>query len=225
MSSRLTTVFLVPILSTSLIAAADWSSYRGFRFGSNLVSIAKLTGARPSQARVVHQRPALIQELDWRPDNGWSATGARADSLRDGVLRFYDGTLYQIVAVYDSQRLEGLSQADMVTAISQTYGTAATTDTEIPFKSVYADTARVLARWETTEYSVDLVRTGDQSSYALVLSLKRLNQLAQGAVAEATRLDALEAPQREIDSQNQKEAEKRLALEKARSVNLPAFRP
>ncbi len=41
--------------------------YREFELGSNLASIAKLTGADVSKAKVIHSRPAVLRELEWRP--------------------------------------------------------------------------------------------------------------------------------------------------------------
>jgi len=145
--------------------------------------------------------------------------------VRESLLRFYNGELFQIVTTYDRQNVEGMTEADMVEAISRTYGTATKPAVEIPYHSNYGDTASVIARWEDPEYSCSLVRTGDRTSYALLLSVKRLDSLAQAAIMEARRLDALEAPQRAIDLQKEQEAKRRLALDEARSVNLPNFRP
>src|SRR3989442_6712581 len=55
-------------VSTPLIYAQDLSRYREFQFGMSLPAIAKHAGLEPSQAKVIHQRPALIQELNWRSE-------------------------------------------------------------------------------------------------------------------------------------------------------------
>ena len=216
---------LCAILWTSSLWAADFSSYRGFQFGSSLAAAAEQAGVEPSEAKLVHQRPALIQELNWRPGAPYQSVTDRADPVRESLLRFYNGELFQIVTTYDRQNVEGMTEADMVEAISRTYGTATKPAVEIPYHSNYGDTASVIARWEDPEYSCSLVRTGDRTSYALLLSVKRLDSLAQAAIMEARRLDALEAPQRAIDLQKEQEAKRRLALDEARSVNLPNFRP
>ncbi len=44
-----------------------FSKYRTFRFGTNLPPVAKQAGANPSEVKIIHRRPALIQELEWRP--------------------------------------------------------------------------------------------------------------------------------------------------------------
>ena len=51
----------------SFTDAADLSRYREFRFGMDLFAVAKQAEMQPSQARAIHQRPAVIQELQWRP--------------------------------------------------------------------------------------------------------------------------------------------------------------
>ena len=63
-----------------------------------------------------------------------------------------------------------------------------------------------------SEYSYDLVRTGDRASFALILYSKQLEALAQASIVEAARLDAEEAPQRELDKQKKRDDDDRLAL-------------
>jgi hypothetical protein len=53
---------------------------------------------------------------------------------------------------------------------------------------------------------------------------KRQDALARTATAEAIRLDAVEAPQREIQRQNLEDEKNRESLEKARQVNKSKFR-
>ena len=218
-------VVLYAILATAPLCGADLSKYRGFQLGANLATAAKQAGMKLSDARLVHQRPARIQALGWWPGSPFQATATAVDPVREGLLRFYNGDLFQIIITYDRQKIEGMTEADMVEAISLAYGTATNPAVEIAYHSNYGEVAPVIARWENAEYSCDLVRTGDQASFALILSSKRLDVLAQAAIVEAGRLDALEAPQRAINLQEKQDAENRLALDKARSVNKPNFRP
>lgn len=217
------------IVLVSPLSAADWSNYRGFRFADNIDALAKQAGTKSSEVKLVHQRPARIQELEWRPAfapmSTSAASAASADPVRGGLLRFYNGELFQIIVTYDRQKIEGLTENDLIDGISATYGPAAKPGGEIPFQSNYAEFASVIARWENPEYSYDLVRTGDLSSFALVLSRKRLDVLARTAITEAARLDAVEAPQRAVDFEKKQQADQRVELDRARSVNKPNFRP
>jgi hypothetical protein len=69
------------------------------------------------------------------------------------------------------------------------------------------------------------VRSGDGGSFAMVMYSKRVDALAAAAIVQAVRLDTSEAPQREIEAKRKQQADERLALDKARSVNAPNFRP
>jgi len=207
-----------------LLGAEDFSNYRGLQFGMNLAAAAKQAGMKPSEARAVHQRPAVIQELQWLPRNS-SGSPFQADPVKEGLLCFYNGELFRIVVTYDRYKVEGMTASDIIQAISATYGIATRPAAQIPYHSIYGEVAEVVARWEDNEYWYNLVESGDRSSFALILYSKRLQTLAEAAIVEAVRLDAQEAPQREVELQQKKEEESRLLLERARSVNKSNFRP
>ena len=212
------------LLSASALYSADFSTYRGLHFGMNTTAAARIAGTPPSEAQIVHRRPALIQEMEWRPPS-YYADKENTDPVKEGLVRFFNGELYRIIVTYDRYKIEGMSTEDMIEGISATYGPASKPGTEIVFHSNYAEAAKVLARWEDSEYTYDLVRTGDQSSYALVLYSKRLDALAQKAIAEAVRLDVQEAPQRAIEELKEQAEAERVIRDRARSVNKPNFRP
>jgi len=216
---------LCGVLGTPVLRAGDFSSYRGFQFGMNLSAAAKQAGMNPSEATVLHQQPALIQQLDWRPRWPIQAKQAQADPVEDGLLSFYNGELFRIVVSYDRYRMEGMTTEDVIDAISQTYGTATKPAAEVEYHSTYGEAAQVIARWEDPEYSYNLVQTGNRSSFAMILYSKRADAAAQAAIVEAVRLETQQAPQREIDKQKKREDDDRLALEKARTANKPNFRP
>jgi len=53
----LTRFVLLAVISAAALAA-DLSRYRDFQFGTDLATVAKQAGASPSQAKVIHLRPA-----------------------------------------------------------------------------------------------------------------------------------------------------------------------
>jgi hypothetical protein len=215
-------IVLFPLLVPTLWSA-DLSNYRGFEFGSSVASVSKSAGLSPADVKLIQQQPALIQEMEWQ---GQSRTAdGKADSVREGVLSFLNGQLYRIVVTYDRHQVEGMTADDMIEGISSTYGTAIRPNVEIQYESIYGKTVSVIARWEDSAYSYDLVRTGDKASYAMVLYSKSLTPLAQAAIAEGVRLDALSAPQRAKDEAQRRLEEERLALEKSRTANKPNFKP
>ncbi len=216
-------------LGTPMLHAADFASYRGLKFGMDLTAAAAQSGTKVADARTAHQRPALIQELDWRPRPivtlNSKDDAVSVDPVKEGLLSFYNGQLFRIVVTYDRYRVEGMTAQDMIEGISTAYGTPTKPAVEIPYHSNYGEVAIVLARWEDPEYSYNLVRTGDRASFSLVLYSKRLDALAQTAIVQAVRQEALDAPQRAIEKQKQRDDDESQLLEKARSTNKPNFQP
>lgn len=219
---RVTALALCAALAAS---AADFNKYRDFHFGMSLEDAVKPAGTKATDVKVTHRRPALIQELEWRPGFAYTFGANRVDPVREGLLRFYGGELFQIVATYDAQKVEGLTEDDVVDTISKTYGAATKPADRVVFRSNYGDSAPQLARWETADHWVSLVQTGDRATYALILTDRRLDALVKTAVAESARLDVLEAPQRALEERRKQAAADRLVQGKARATNLPNFRP
>src|SRR5512135_509896 len=187
---------LLAALSASLLHAQDLCGYRGFQFGTNLVAVAKQTDMKPSEAKLLHQRPAIIQELWWYPQLGSSSLSM--EPVREVVFSFYNGELFRMVINYDQDRTDGLTDEDMVDAISAKYGIAARpVATVVLFSSsqVYNDSQKVIARWQDAQYSFNLFRYFYQPAFGMVAFSKQLDTLAQAAVVEAFRLDKEEAPQ------------------------------
>jgi hypothetical protein len=214
-------------VSAPSVREQDLSRYRDFQLGTALLVVANQAGMKASDARVTHQRPALIQELQWRPLRAL-ASPPRADPVGEILFTFYNGELFRMVISYDQYRTEGLTDEDMIEAISTKYGAATRpAATVVLFSSfqVFNDHEQVIARWEDAQYSFDLFRSSYQSSLGILVRSKHLDVLAQSAIAEAIRLDEQEAPQREIERQRKQDEETRVEQEKARVINKATFRP
>ncbi|MBN1568678.1 MAG: hypothetical protein JXA73_12595 [Acidobacteria bacterium] len=219
--------FLGAALLMPCIIAQDLSRYRQFQLGMDLSSAAEKADMGPSLARLIHQRPALIQELEWRSQNSLNSP-LQTDSVNKILFGFYSGRLYRIVVSYDRDKTEGLTEEDLIESISAQYGASYAPAAKIISSSssqAYGDSEKVLARWEDAQYSVNLFRFSYQSAFGLLVFSKRLDALAQAAILEAIRLNEQEAPQREIERQNKLEEEKRAAGQKARPANKAGFRP
>ncbi|HUU13636.1 MAG TPA: hypothetical protein VM182_07985, partial [Terriglobia bacterium] len=167
-----------------------------------------------------------IQELKWQPELSLSSS-PEADPVGNILFSFYNGELFRIVVSYDRYKTQGLTTKDVVEAISTEYGTATKPAAEIIFSSsqVYNDSEVVIARWEDSQYSINLFRSSYQPTFGLVAFSKRLDALAREAIVEAIQLDEQEAPQREIDRQKKADDENQAAQQKARVANKPNFRP
>jgi len=212
------------VLAANSLCAADLSRYREVQFGMSLPEVAKQVGMKPSDASLVHQRPAMIQELTWQ-SGGFLTSLAAADPVKDIRFSFYNGELFRMVVNYDRHKTEGLTAEDMIQAISVKYGTATRPAEEIFLPAISNEAVKVTARWEDSQYSFDLVRSSYQISFEMVMYSKRLGAMAQAATIEAIRMDQEEAPQREIERVKKQEEEYRTQQEKVRLVNRATFRP
>lgn len=213
------------ILSAQL-SGQDRMRYREFELGANLASIARLTGVAPSEARLVHQRPSVMTELEWRPRYFSRGVSPQTDPVDVMVFSFYDDQLFKVVVDYDRRRTEGLTAADLIDAIAVTYGPPSK---PLAKASRAAQVDRVadvpLATWGDSEYSVTLLRVVYPETYKLIVASTGLETLARAAATEAVRLDTREAPQREI-VRKQKEIDDALAAEqKMKTENKAVFRP
>ena len=204
--------------------AGDLSRYRNFELGSDLATVAKQAAAEPSQAKVIHSRPALIQDLEWRPQP--LGASSRTESVQEVLFSFYDGQLFRIKVDYDRYQTEGLSVDDFVDALSAAYGPAAKPAAGANVaQGSYGDQEEIVARWQDSQYRFDLIRLSYGPTYRLVGLMKKLEAPAEAATVEAKRLDDQEAPQREAARLASEEDAAKAKLEKARLVNKPKFRP
>ena len=135
------------LLMTPLISAQDLSRYRKFALGTSLAALSKQIGQDPHQATVIHQNPAVIQELKyWPVETSYSAVPA--EPVSQILFSFYNGELYRIAVTYDQSAIEGMTEDDMVRAVSARYGTGTRLYPEIDFPThdQYAPLEKVVAR-------------------------------------------------------------------------------
>ena len=226
--SRLIVRLSVPVILLATVSSAaslsgDLSKYRSFQLGTDLATVAKQAGADPAQAKVIHLRPALMQELGWRPQP--LGPSSRREAAQEMIFSFYDGELFRIIVKYDRYETEGLTADDFVDAISATYGPAArpTAPAQVTTES-YGDQEENLAQWQDPKYRLDLIRSSYGPSFRLVAVVKALATAAEAATLEAKRLDDREAPQRDAARVASESEAAKSKLEKARVLNKPKFR-
>ena len=221
----LTIASLGVVLSSQPLYAQSLSQYRAYTLEGTVASIVKSSGARDADLKTLHERPARIQELEWRAPYVPTANSA-ADPVRNVLFSFYDGLLYRVVVTYERDRMEGLTDDDVIQAISTAYGVLpmqARAADSLPMEMA-ADTT-VIARWDDGASVLSLLRGGHAREFRLVLASKQLSARARTAVKEAVRLDTKEAPQRELTRRQKEVADAVVSKEKARVTNKAAFRP
>ena len=210
------------------VDAQDLSRYRAFDLGASVATVSAATGVASSEATVLHQRPALLQDLEWRPSR-WIAgsTAESTDPVERIVFRFYNDRLFQLVVDYGRDRTEGMTDADMIAAISTAYGSINPTRSPGRVQSpVEIESGTPVARWADATNAVVLYRTSSyRQVYRLIVTNTGDATLARKGTTQALRLDEQEAPQREIARQKKERDDARAAADKARHANKGQFIP
>jgi hypothetical protein len=73
------------LLAVPLMHGQDLSKYRSFSFGMSVSDIAKQIAKTPADATVVHQRPALIQQLTWWPPASLLANPLQSEAVQSAL--------------------------------------------------------------------------------------------------------------------------------------------
>jgi hypothetical protein len=215
-------------LAGSVANAQIAPRYRDVQLGASLQTVLTTIGATMLDVKVLHERPAMMQNLEWRPRSTLSQSREPADPVQLAVFSFYNDRLFAVTVDYDVRRTEGLSETDLIDSISTTYGL-----TPVPSVKKRSDTAtegdpfepQVLASWKDPIYSITLLRTTYPTAFRMVLDFTELASTARRADLEANRLNALEAPGRELARVKKEADEQDAARVKSRGVNKPAFTP
>jgi hypothetical protein len=215
-------IIIVILLSIPQVHAQDLSKYRNFSFGMTVADIAKQIDQKPANAAVVHERPALIEELTWLPPQPYGSLRP-AEPVDQILFSFYNGALYRMLVTYENSATKGLNDEDMIRVVSAKYGVATRPVAAVvnfPMNPSYKATEKVIARWEDSQYSLNLFRSyGD--TFAMVMFTKQMDAQAGISVAESVKLDQEEAPQKAA-ARSKKDADD---LELDRQKNIKTLRP
>jgi hypothetical protein len=117
-SSRPLVIAVGLILAGQLAFAQDLSRYRAYALDSSLDSVVAASGAPASDAKTLHERPATIQQLEWRAPYV-DSRDTLADPVREISFTFYNDALYQVIVTYDRDRTEGLKNGDIIDSVSK----------------------------------------------------------------------------------------------------------
>jgi hypothetical protein len=216
------------VLAMPALHGQDRSRYRNFQLGGDLPSISALTGVAVSEGRTIHLRPAMMQELQWQRPYISGSAPAQTDPVKQILFSFYNDQLWKMVVDYDRQRTAGMTDADLIAALSIEYGAPAKSgvrSSRAVVSRAEEESGTTVARWGDADFSVVLYRSSYESGFRIVVTSPRLETLAQAADARAIRLDELDAPRVEIARQKKETEDARAALEKARLANKAVFRP
>jgi hypothetical protein len=217
------------VLCSHSAAAQDLSRYRDVAFGSSVSSVVAITGTKAGAVKVIHQRPALIQELAWRPQYAMRRPAGPIEAVQEITFRFHDDQMFSVTVVYDARLVEGLTNMDIIGAVSAVYGPATVTPAASkgrglpPPGTINGSTA--LARWQSTDHEFTLMSEVYPATFRLIGVSRRLEAMARAAEIEAVRLDKEEAPRREAERAVAEAERKKAAEDKTRTTNKGEFRP
>ena len=228
---RLSRVVLLSALCVAAIAVpsraagSELSRYRGVTLGESVATVIDALKAPLTDVKVLRDRPSLVQELTWRPLRFISGATVEADPLAEMVLTFHSDRLVRIAATYDRERIAGLTEADLQEAVSTVYGVSTLmTNSALP-GAQNAMERRTIGRWENADTLILLWHDRYPDRSGLLISAIAADMVMQQAITEGKRVEAEEAPARELALRTANAAAIVARNEKIRLENKKAFKP
>ncbi len=223
---RTVTCLSLIVLGVSTASAADLDVYREFKLGATTADVLTLARLPVSNIRTLHERPALLQELTWRPSSSFGRDMSDFDSVRGLTFSFMNDELFKIVIEYDTNRTEGLTREDLITSLSVPYGPRSrlATQSRMPANQ-QLDAAVVVAQWRDDRTLVALLESDYRGGFSLVITRLAAESKAREALASAVALDNREAPAREAARVKDAAAAAKAAADKTRTTNKSTFEP
>lgn len=201
------------------------SQYRGVALGDSVQVVVDRLKLVASEVKVVHERPTVVQELTWRPHRFISGSTLEPDPLAEMVLTFYAGRLARIVVSYDRDLTEGLTNADLNESMGRVYGTSILIATPTQPSLMPSSERQTIGRWEDAETLLLLWRDQYPNRVGLTITSIARDAALQDGIAAGVRLDADEAPARDLARRTAKAAVTLAKDEKVRRENKAKFKP
>jgi len=223
-AARVATIVCAALMAVPVVSASPvYSRYRGVSIGDSVSVVVASLHMAPSDVAIVHARPAMIQQLTWRPNQFFANKAGPPEALAEMVLTFHLGRLARVVATYDRDRTEGLTNADLHDSFATIYGAAMLVPTPSGVRS--ASEPEIIGQWGDGETLVVLLRETFPSRITVSVSSVAADRLLQDSLASGVRLDTIEAPTREMVRLLSEELSHRRRGEQSRLDNKSAFKP
>jgi hypothetical protein len=212
--------------SASWLVAQSRHDYRTYRMGDDPLSVARLIGV-PPPADAVSGVVGSVRELRWRAQRVRPGETPSGDPVALLVFSFYEDQLFRIVIDYSTERTEGMTEADMVAAVSSIYGPPAKrTDPPNPVglhPQRPADS--VVAQWIDGELRVALLAVREQSAFRVIVASVPLERRARGAGAQEASADLQDWASIDADRPSASIDRAGSARERTREANIASFIP
>jgi len=183
---RVVPVLLCIATATSPVAAQSGSRYRTYRMGDDVLAIARQAGVPSPAATAVPGALGAVQELRWRPQYVRPGDRPSTDPVARLVFCFYEDQLFRIVVDYSSDRTEGMTEADMVAAVSRVYGSPAKRTfppTPVGLRPLRPEDS-VVAQWTDGELQVALLAIRGRTAFRMIVASAALEWIARTAGAQ-----------------------------------------
>ena len=221
-------VALIVALGITLPASAqERGHYREFQLGASVAVISALTDARLEDVTLVHERPAVMQELRWMPSSFGTAGSSptRGKGVEQIMFSFYENQLYRMMVDYERSQTKGMTDRDMIDAIARMYGPPSSSNITDQSRRSESVASRLVARWTGPGYAVAVSRWAYGGAWRLVVESTTLAALARTADMRAIFLDVRDGPQHEAERARREQQGRNDAESAAREANTVTFQP
>jgi hypothetical protein len=213
------------VVAASSTVAAELSRYREFDLGISVATVRAVTQSAERDLKTLHSRPALLQEIAWQPRYMAGPQVADRSSINEIVFSFVDDQLFRMTVTYDRSKTTGLTNADMIAALTDVYGAPVASAARSRESAEVVDAAAILAEWRQADVHMALRRSQYSDLFSLVITSMSLEPIARKARSTAIVLDAREAPAREAALAKKRADDERQAEETTRTANKKVFKP
>jgi hypothetical protein len=224
---RLIVAAIVFAASATPVAGQGRPHYRAYAMGDSLLAISRQLGVPVIDATATPAVSGAVQELRWHARYARRGTTPTGDPVDRLVFSFYEHRLFRIVVDYAPDRTDGMTESDMVGAVSTLYGSpirrtlASQSDGTAPAGP--AET--LIAEWTSGDRSVALLALQGQTAFRMIVVSSALQRLARESGAR-------EAPADRPDWPSIEEARTRATLlgaeplrQSTRRANVASFVP
>ena len=119
---RLIVAAIVFAASATPVAGQGRPHYRAYAMGDSLLAISRQVGLPVIDATTTPAVSGAVQELRWHARYVRRGTAPSGDPVDRLVFSFYEHRLFRIVIDYAPDRTDGMTESDMVGAVSALYG-------------------------------------------------------------------------------------------------------
>jgi len=222
---RVVLTLLCSAMSASQLGAQGHPRYRTYQMGDDVLTISRQLGVPAPAGLLMPPGLGAVVELRWRSQYVRRGVAPSSDPVASLVFSFFENQLFRIVIDYAPDRTEGMTESDVVAAVSKIYGTPA--KRTHPPSPVGLRPQRpvdnVVAQWTDGEHRVALLAVQDQRAFRMIVASAPLEALARAAGAHETPADVLDWETRDTarpNANNESHAD-----ENTRRENIASFIP